>query len=461
MTLKLTNTLSRKKEEFIPLKKNKVGLYACGPTVYNYAHVGNLRSYIFEDVLKRTLLLNGYKVKHVMNITDVGHLTSDADEGEDKVEQEAKKEGKTAHEIAEFYTKAFFEDLKKLHIVEPDITPRATATIREQIAFVKTLEKKDFTYKTSDGIYFDTSKLTDYGKLVRLGEQKLRHGMRIDLGEKKNPTDFALWKFSKNLGTRQMEWESPWGIGFPGWHLECSVMSMMHLGDTFDLHCGGIDHMPVHHTNEIAQSEALTGKPFVNYWLHGEFLVIDEKRMGKSEGNFLTLAELEKKDFSPLAYRYFVLGAHYRTKLNFTFEALEGAQHAIDKLYRYAQDLGKPAVGCAEYEEKFLAAVNDDLDTPKGLALLWELLKSDYPDSAKQASILYMDKVLGLGLADIQPIRIPKEIQKLVAQREEARKEKDWKASDTLRDEIAKLGFTVEDMPDGTTKITKHKTRGT
>jgi len=457
MTVVLYNSLTRKKEPFVPIKKDHAGLYTCGPTVYHYAHVGNLRSYIFEDVLKRVLTLDGYTVKHVMNITDVGHLTSDADEGEDKVEREAKKEGKTAYGVADFYTRAFLNDLQRLNIIKPDVMPKATATIAEQIDFVKKLEKKGYTYETSDGVYFDTSKVHDYGKLVRLDAQQLRPGSRIALGEKKNPTDFAVWKFSKHPGERAMEWESPWGVGFPGWHLECSVMSMIHLGETFDLHCGGIDHMPVHHTNEIAQSEAVTGKPFVNYWLHGEFLVIDEKRMGKSEGNFVTLGELEKRGFSPLAYRYMVLGAHYRTKLNFTFEALAGAQHALDKLYRYAQDFGKPSIGCAEYEEKFLEAVHNDLDTPKGLALLWDLVKSDYPAGAKKASMVYIDKVLGLGFAEVEPPVVPKEVSKLVAQRENARKKKDWAASDALRKEIAQLGFTVEDIREGA--IEMHKLR--
>jgi len=317
MSLKFYNTLTRKLEDFNPLNPPNVGLYTCGPTVYMYAHIGNLRTYIFEDILKRVLLANNYKVNHVMNITDVGHLTSDADTGDDKLEKEAIKENKNAWEIAAFYTAAFQKDLEELNIIPPDIWCKATDHINEQIELVKKLESKGFTYRTDDGIYFDTSKVADYGKLAGLDIEGLRAGIRVEMvAGKKNPTDFALWKFSPTNVKRQMEWDSPWGKGFPGWHIECAAMSMKYLGETFDIHCGGIDHIPVHHTNEIAEAESATGKPFVKYWLHGEFLELKEGRMGKSEGNAILVSTLKEKGFDPLSYRYLVLNTHYRKRWN-------------------------------------------------------------------------------------------------------------------------------------------------
>ena len=331
--LKFYNTLSKKKKVFKPLKDKKVGLYTCGPTVYLYAHIGNLRTYIFEDILKRVLLYNGYKVKHIMNITDVGHLTSDADTGEDKIELKAKKERKTAWQIADFYTKAFKRDLKFLNIKEPDFWVKATKTIEGQIKLIKILEKKGFTYKISDGIYFDSSKLKTYGKLRGKQRIKIKPGARIEMVPgKKNPTDFALWKFTPPGIKRQMEWDSPWNRGFPGWHTECVVMSIKYLGIPFDIHCGGVDHILIHHTNEIAQGEAAFGKILAKYWLHGEFLVLKEGRMGKSEGNIVILEDLIKKGFNSLAYRYLCLGAHYRSKLTFSWEGLEASQNALDNL---------------------------------------------------------------------------------------------------------------------------------
>jgi len=292
--LALYNTLTRKKEEFKSLKKNEVSLYTCGPTVYNFAHIGNLRTYIFEDLLKRVLLYNKNKIKHVMNITDVGHLTSDADTGEDKIEAASKKEHKTAWQIAEFYTKAFKDDMKKLNLLPPSVWCKATDHIKEQIKWVQDLEKAGYTYKTADGIYFNTSKFKDYGKLALLEKQQLQAGKRVAMGDKKSPTDFALCKFSSPEEKRQMEWNSPWGKGFPGWHIECSVMATKYLGKQFDIHCGGVDHIPIHHTNEIAQTEALTKKKWVNYWLHGEFLILEEEKMSKSKGNILTLSVVEE-----------------------------------------------------------------------------------------------------------------------------------------------------------------------
>ncbi|MDP3964651.1 MAG: cysteine--tRNA ligase [bacterium] len=452
MPLTLYNTLSREKEVFIPIDKDLVSFYACGPTVYNYAHIGNLRTYIFEDIVRRALQYNGFSVRHVMNITDVGHLTDDADAGEDKVEVEAQKSGKSANDIAEFYTNAFKKDLADLNILEPVTWPKATEQINEQITLIQKLEDKGYIYQTSDGVYFDTSKFKHYGRLARLNLKGQQEGARVVRNEeKKNPTDFALWKFSPKDQKRQMEWESPWGTGFPGWHIECSAMSMKELGETIDIHAGGIDHIPVHHTNEIAQSEAATGKKFVNYWLHGEFLLIDKGRMGKSEGNLITLETLKEKGFSPLAYRYFVLQAHYRTKLNFSWEAIEAAQSALDRLCERVSELGKPIIGCAEYEQKFLDAINDDLNTPQALAVVWDMLKSDNPPAAKQQSIQKFDRVLGLGLDNVihRPTLIPKTVQKLVSEREEARANNEWEEADRLRDKIEKAGFDVEDTAEG------------
>ncbi len=453
--LYLYNTLTRKKEIFKPLHDNEVRLYTCGPTVYNYAHIGNLRTYIFEDILRRVLEYNGFKVKHVENITDVGHLTDDADQGEDKVEKMAREKKMTAWEIAEFFTKAFKEDIKKLNIKEPNIWCKATDHIKDQIETIKKIEAAGYTYRTADGIYFDTSKLKNYGELARLDPQQLKAGARVEMGEKKNPTDFALWKFSPQDKKRQMEWDSPWGKGFPGWHIECSTMSTKYLGVPFDIHCGGIDHIPVHHTNEIAQTWAAEGKKMANFWLHGEFLVIDEKRMGKSEGNFITLQTLIDKGYHPLAYRYFVLNAHYRQKLNFSWSALDFAQHSLENLYRLVGELEEPEIGCAEYEDKFLRAINDDLNTPQALAIVWDLLKSDYPPSAKAASLFKFDQVLALDLEKkFKEIKekikeLPEQVQQLLKERQQAREEKNWQLSDKLRDEIEELGYIVEDTPAG------------
>ena len=317
MSLRLYDTFTRNLREFVPLQSPEVGLYTCGPTVYDYAHIGNLRTYIFEDILRRTLEFNGYTVKHVMNITDVGHLVSDADEGEDKMEKGARRTGKSAWEIAQFYTLAFQEDLKRLNIQSPHIWCRATDHIQEQIEFILCIENRGYTYRTSDGVYFDTSKMSNYGYMARLDIEGLQAGARIDLGEKRSPTDFALWKFSPSGQKRQMEWESPWGTGFPGWHIECSAMSAKYLGSFFDIHCGGEDHIPVHHTNEIAQTEACFGTRLANFWMHGYFLQLDEASMSKSSGEFLRLQVLIDRGYDPLAYRFFNLSAHYRAKLNF------------------------------------------------------------------------------------------------------------------------------------------------
>lgn len=476
MALKLFNTLSRSKEEFVPLYKNEVGLYTCGPTVYGPPHIGNMRTYIFEDILKRTLLTNDYKVNHVMNITDVGHLTSDADEGEDKMEKGARREGKGVWEIADKYTKMFQRNLQELNILEPDIWCKATDHIKEQIELIKKLESKGYAYEISDGIYFDTSKFKDYGKIARLDIQGQKEGARVEANpEKRNHTDFALWKFSYTSGRsfdsaqddaakrRQMEWESPWGIGFPGWHIECSAMSLKYLGDTYDasgifhgehsrtidIHCGGIDHLTVHHPNEIAQSEAATGKLFVKYWLHGEFMVIDEKRMGKSEGNLITLDSLKKENIPPLAYRYFCFNTHYRKQLNFSGEALQSAAKALQNLLDKVATMGQAGKANTDFEQKFMEAMNDDLNMPQALAVVWQLLKSNEADSTKKQTLLKFDEILGLGLKNIEPLVIPPQITDLVKEREQARQDKNWGKADSLRQQILKQGFTVDDTEFG------------
>jgi len=391
MVLKLFNTMSRKLEEFKSIKNNEVGLYTCGPTVYWYAHIGNLRSYVFADVLKRTLLYNKYDVKHVMNITDVGHLTSDSDTGEDKMEKAKVREGKNAWEIAKFYEKSFFNDIEKLNIIRPDKTPRATEEIKEQIELIEKIEKNGYAYKTDDGIYFDTSKMKDYGKLARLDVKKLKAGARVEMVEgKKNPTDFALWKFSPKDKQRDMEWESPWGVGFPGWHAECSTMSTKYLGETFDIHTGGIDHIPIHHTNEIAQSIAANGVEPVNYWMHNEFLIEKDGKMSKSKGDFLTLKVLEEKGYTPLDYRYLLLTTSYRKQMFFTWKALDGVKITMEKLRNKILEIKSVGGTINEgYKNKFTEAINDDLNTSTALAIMWEMLKDGkLDDKDKYATLI-------------------------------------------------------------------------
>ncbi|MBN2585152.1 cysteine--tRNA ligase [Patescibacteria group bacterium] len=478
MGLKLFNTLGRKKQEFKPIKRGQVSVYTCGPTVYQYAHIGNLRAYLAEDILRRVLGYNGYKVRQVMNITDVGHLTSDADTGEDKIEREAKKTGKTAKEITKFYTEQFIRDLKALNIELPNKFAWASKYIKEQIELIKQLEKRGYTYKTSDGIYFDTAKFKNYGRLGGVGAGKARvwHSPY-----KKRETDFALWKFS-GMQKRQQEWKSPWGVGYPGWHIECSAISTKELGQPFDIHTGGEDHIATHHNNEIAQSEAAYGKPLAHYWFHNAFMVVNGAKMAKSAGNFYTLTDLAGQGIEPMVFRYLAISGHYRQKLGFSKSALVGAQNSLNKLRavfavslpsssgltrRSSQktkmdsrlplgheleaewrgnDKGKVDT---TYKKRFLAAINDDLNMPKAMTVVWELLKSKKSLSDKQATLLDFDKVLGLGLKDHKPSAIPAEVKKLVSEREKARKAKDWQRSDKLRDRIAKLGFVVEDTNRG------------
>ena len=433
--LKIYNTLHHKREEFTPLNPSGATCYCCGPTVYNYAHIGNLRTYIFEDLLMRTLR-HSLPVKHMMNITDVGHLTSDADAGEDKMALASAREGKSAWEIAKFYEKKFFEDFDSLNCRRPDIIARATEHIPAMIKLVKTLEEKGYTYKTSDGIYYDTSKFADYGILINKAHlEGLKTGARVDFGEKKNATDFALWKFSPADKKRQMEWSSPWGVGFPGWHIECSAMAMQYLGETLDIHCGGIDHVAIHHTNEIAQAQAATGKQYVRYWIHGELLVMSSGKMSKSDGTFVTLDTLKENGYSPLDYRYLCLGAHYRTQLEFSYESLDFAKKSRQSLKLKIMNIKENAKNIAaketeilkEVKNNFVFAMEDDLNTSKALSLLWDFIKSEANAEEKLQFITFADTFLGLNLLEFEKKEIPAEAKKLLKERVEARKQKDFK----------------------------------
>ena len=467
MPITLYNTMTRRKDPFQPIDPPKVRLYTCGPTVYNYAHIGNLRTYVYEDILKRALLWCGFEVNHVMNVTDVGHLTSDADEGEDKMAVSARREGRSVWEIAEFYWRAFQYDLERLNILEPDLWCRATDHIPDQIAMVAALEEKGYTYPIDgDGIYFDTSKLPDYGKLARLDIAGLQAGARVELAAgKRNATDFALWKLSPPDKQRLMEWDSPWGVGFPGWHIECSAMAVRHLGERLDIHCGGIDHIPVHHTNEIAQAECSLGHEWVNWWIHGEFLTFpkgedgEEAKMSKSSGEFLTLDLLVDRGHDPLAYRYFLLGAHYRQQLAFTWDAVAAAENAFQRLRRIVLDLR------AEYTDadrpieahlrEFRSAVEDDLNMPRALAAMWGAVKD--PAAAKgriYATLLAMDIVLGFGFADMTEAELDisqDEIRTLIDERNAARQDRNFARADEIRNQLAERGLAIEDTPDGTT----------
>jgi len=453
MSLKFYNTLIREKEIFSPIHSNEVRMYSCGPTVYNYTHIGNLRSYVFADVLRRTLKYNGFKIKQVMNITDIGHLSSDADSGEDKMTKGLLREGKeltlkNMRELAEFYTESFKEDLKTLNIEMPDGMYFASDYVKEDIELIKKLEAKGFTYKTSDGIYFDISKMPDYGALWGGKRNWNKEGARVaENSEKKNPEDFALWKFNEKIG-----FESPFGKGFPGWHIECSAMSMNFLGEQFDIHTGGIDLIPIHHTNEIAQSECVSGKkPFVKFWMHSEFVDTGGEKMAKSTGNFLQIKSLKEKNINPIAYRFWLLMANYRTKVNFNWEILEGAEIALKRLYKLYIGLGnKVGKVNLEYQKKFKEFLEDDLDTPRALPLLWDIIKDENISPAdKKATILDFDKVLGLGFKNLKEDKIPEEITKLAEEREKARKNKDFKKSDELRDKINSLGYEIEDAESG------------
>ena len=446
--LKLYNTLNHKKEIFQPIKPKEIGVYSCGPTTYSYAHIGNLRTYIFSDILKRVLVYDNFKVKHVMNVTDVGHLTSDADTGEDKIEKAAKKEGKSAEEIADYYLKIFKIDFKKLNISEPNIWSRATEHIPEMLKLIKKLKEKGFAYETDDGIYFDTSKFGSYGKLARLKKEGLEAGKRIDMRNKKNKTDFALWKFSEQPGIRQQEWEAFGKMGFPGWHIECSAMSMKYLGEHFDIHTGGIDHIPVHHTNEIAQSEAATGKKFVNYWIHGAFLTFKGEKVSKSKGGLYTISELQELGFKPLDYRYLCLTASYRSPLDFTIENLKNAQNSYERLKNIISEIKQDGKENKVYLSEFQKAIDDDLNMPKALQVLWKLVR-DEKAVGKIKTIGKMDEVFGLDLLKKEIEKVPSEIKRIADEREKARKEKNWGKSDELRDKLNNLGWEIADSNEG------------
>jgi cysteinyl-tRNA synthetase len=460
--IKLHNTLSGKTEVFSPIHPLEVYMYHCGPTVYNYLHIGNLRAYLLADTLRRVFEVNGYKVKQVINITDVGHLTANNDEGlgddgEDKMEKMAKEAGKTAQEISEYYTQVFFNDIKDLNIkTNETLFPKASEHIKEQIEIIKELEVKGFTYKTSDGIYFDTEKFPEYGKLGNINIEGLIEGARVTMSsEKRNGTDFALWKFSHPDEKRFQEWESPWGVGFPGWHIECSAMSAKYLGNTFDIHTGGIDHIPVHHNNEIAQSEGANGVPLAHYWLHGAFVNIPDGKMSKSKGNFVRLQTLRDSKITPLEYRYWLLGAHYSSQVQFTFEAVQAAGIGYRKLLAQIANLGTEIGSVSDsHVHNLLEAINNDLDTPKALSLLWDLMKDTSLSSEdKKATVFEFDKVLGLNL-EVESDKlivhsIPEDIQKMLDDRTSARDAKDWKKSDEIRDKIQELGFTVMDTDNG------------
>lgn len=468
MELRLYNTLTRRKEGFRPLEPGHVRMYTCGPTVYADAHIGNLRSYIFPDVLKKLLRALGYEVTQVINITDVGHLTSNEDTGEDKMEAAARTSGRTAWDIARDYTQRYLNDLEQLHVEIPELLPRATGHIAEQIALVQRLEEKGYAYRTADGIYFDTSRFPGYGRLSRQKLEELQEGARVEMGGKRHKTDFALWKLSPPDTKRQMEWDSPWGRGFPGWHVECSAMSMKYLGESFDIHTGGTDHIPVHHTNEIAQAEAATGRPFVRYWLHGEFLVLGEdQRMGKSEGNFVTLQTLVERGFEPLAYRYLVLNTHYRKFLTFSWEALRAADTALMGLRRHVHDAMVAALGepgprpeviteppPGSRETELLEALCDDLNTPRALAGLWTAMRDEtVPAEEKLGLASFAEELLSLGLFESsrleRPVEVPPEIRELAEQRWQARKRRNFADADRLRDELQASGYAVRDRKDG------------
>ncbi len=448
MPIYFYNSLNKKKEEFKPIKKGQVGLYTCGPTVYSYPHIGNFVPYIYWDVLKRFLISQKYKVKHIMNITDVGHLVSDGDEGEDKMEKAKKIEAKSAWEIADYYLNIFEIDAKKLNILAPSKTLRATKTIKEQIAFVKILDKKGFLYKTSDGMYFDTSKIKDYGLLGNLQNVDLQEGARVEKNkEKKQATDFAVWKFSPQNSQRDMEWDSPWGKGFPGWHLECSVMSQMTLGDTFDIHTGGMDHLTVHHPNEMAQSEAVTGKLQANFWLHNAFMKFDNQKMSKSLGNIVTLSDFADKNISPMAYRFLLLQNNYRTPLNFSWESIEAARIGFINIIKTIAFFDKATKPSKKVMADFYEALADDLNTAKALAVLQGLLTSSESSSIKLATVLKMDEVLGLSLKEYQKqaLQIPTAAKDLLKQRILARQNKDYQQADNLRKDLQNLGVEVQD----------------
>ena len=451
--IKFYNTLTRKKEEFVPIDDKEVRIYSCGPTVYYYAHIGNLRAYLFMDTLRRVLKYNGYKLKHVMNITDVGHLVSDADEGEDKMLKASKRENKNPFEIADFYMNAFLNDMKKLNIDMPNIICRATEHIQVMEDYLKQIIANGYTYETKDTIYFDTSKLDKYGVLSNRNIEEQKAGARVEFDkEKKNPTDFALW--IKAPKEHLMKWDTFWGECYPGWHLECSAMSEKYLGEVFDIHTGGMDHIPVHHENEIAQAKGYCGKIPAHYWMHVEFLQVNGGKMSKSLNNIYTLKDLEEKGYSPDVYRMFNFSSHYKKPINFTFEAMNAAKIALNRLkegYKRHHE-GKDAVSkevLTKFEKDFLEAINDDLNMPQALSVVWEVVKQEKKSPEFAQLLKKFDKILGLNIDREEEFEIPEEIMKIVEERKQARIEKNWNKSDELRDKLISLGYNVKDSSDG------------
>jgi len=465
MSFYVFNSLGKEKEEFIPVRENYVGLYTCGPTVYNYAHIGNLRTYIFEDILKKSFEYINYEVNHVMNITDVGHLQSDADTGEDKMELGAKRENKTVWEIAKYYEDAFFDDCNKLNIERPAVVCRATEHIKEMIELVQLLEKKGYTYISNGNVYFEIDKFKDYNKLANLSMEELEAGSRVEVDEnKKNPLDFVLWFTNSKFKNQIMQWDSPWGRGFPGWHLECSAMSIKYLGERIDIHCGGIDHIPVHHTNEIAQSEAALGHKWVNYWMHGEFLVVDGGKMSKSSGDFLTLARLIEEGFKPLEYRFFCLQSRYRKQLMFSFDALRDAGVALKKLKSKIASIKESADGSETinankieaYRQKFAEQLSDDLNTPNAFTVLSDVMKDDELNSKEKIFLIEdFDNVFSLDLLKEEVAEMPvvdeKLINDLIAERNEARNKKDWAKADEIRNRLSEMNIELVDTKESVT----------
>lgn len=468
MELKLYNTLTKQKEIFKPLNDTEVKIYTCGPTVYSYAHIGNFRAYIFMDNLRRVLEFNGYKLKHVMNITDVGHLTSDADEGEDKMAKAAREEKKDPYEIAKYYTDFFMKDLESLNIEKPEIITKATENIKEMIEYVKEIIANGYAYETSKGIYFDVSKLDKYPVLSNRNLEEQMAGARVEVDpEKKNPYDFALW--IKAPENHIMKWDSPWGMSYPGWHLECSTMSRRFLGDEFDIHTGGVDHIPTHHENEIAQCKGATGKIPAKTWMHVEFLQVDGGKMGKSLGNAYTIDFLKEKGIMPLAYKLFNYTAHYRTKLNFTFDGAYASQKALERLYdlylkhKDSTDNKISEDVIEKYKERFITYINDDLNFPGAMGIVWEVARNNEVSSDYAKLLEYFDLVLGLDiknakayLEEIESIKakgtdeIPEEVKNLLEERNLARSNKDWAKSDELRDKITAMGYSLKDTKEGT-----------
>ena len=453
MGLKIYNTLTRKKENFIPIDEKEVRIYSCGPTVYNFDHIGNLRAYLFMDNLRRVLKYNGYKIKHAMNITDVGHLVSDADEGEDKMMKASRRENKDPFEIANFYTDAFLADMKKLNIDMPEIICRATEHIKIMEKYLKQIIENGYTYETDDTIYFNTLKLDKYGVLSNRNIEEQRAGARVELDKgKKNPTDFALW--IKAPKEHLMKWNTFWGECYPGWHIECSAMSNYYLGNVFDIHTGGMDHIPIHHENEIAQAKGYCGKIPANYWMHVDFLQVNGGKMSKSLNNLYTLEDLAKRGYEPEVYRMFNFSSHYKKPINFTFEAMDSAKTALNRLkdgykrnLETNEDVSDEVIN--GFEERFLDAINDDLNMPLALSVVWDVIKYDKKSKKLADLLLKFDSVLGLNIDKQEKINLPEEINEIIKQRKQARENRDWNKSDELRDKLISLGYNIKDTKDG------------